>query len=327
MQTLPSCSFTQLPRRQDFSWFFIVAFVIICHLLVLWFSSLKSPVFPKKELSPRVFVKTIQLNPSLQSPVMTEPEVFLEKLEPLPVPPANENKKVIASPSIPLNTIKPETKTATPDIKAALPEQKKPVTTKKQAAPNPIKKPVEQMIKVEQTAKKLTKTESSHSAIAKEAEKKKQKELTTAKLREKELLAKAQENLEKMEKTRDKINSNSSVKLEKTLIPKSIESLQIDALPSGQSVSTELNTKEISYRDEVAYRLRLALRLPDYGTVKVKLIINNTGNVHQIQIMNSENQKNKEYIERTLPTLLFPSFGSRFDGASQYTFLITLNND
>lgn len=115
--------------------------------------------------------------------------------------------------------------------------------------------------------------------------------------------------------------------LDSTAIPKQIEQLQIDALPVGSTVPVDLSAKEVSYRDEIAYRLKMALKLPDYGEVKIKLTLDRSGKVASVQSVHAESTKNKQYIEKTVPSLIFPPFGTNFAQAAQYTFMITLNND
>ncbi len=166
-----------------------------------------------------------------------------------------------------------------------------------------------------------------------EAEKKRQQEIAAAqeaaRQKEQALLAKAKETLAKMGETRDKMSSSSSsVNLEAAALPQELGVLQVDALPWGETGSSgEWGTKEISYSDEVAYRLKMALRFPDYGAVKIKLTLDRTGRIVKVETVQSESSKNKAYVESKIPTLLFPSFGQRFQGVQQNTFVITLQND
>lgn len=259
----------------------------------------------------------------------------------------------LASPTLPVKgESKPQPKT--PSSKPA--SQEIPKTTDKKSAP--VKKPSE-------TAKKSTKVETAKSKPAEEAEKKRQREQAeaekkrqqeiveierkkqqeaeaerkrkqeiaaaqeTARQKEQALLAKAKETLAKMGETRDKISSSSSsVNLEAAALPQELGDLQVDALKLGEMGSSgEWGTKEMSYSDEVAYRLKMALRFPDYGAVKIKLTLDRTGRVVKVETIQSESSKNQAYVESKIPTLLFPSFGQRFQGVSQNTFVFTLQND
>lgn len=165
-----------------------------------------------------------------------------------------------------------------------------------------------------------------------EADKKKQQEIAAAqkaaKQKELTLLAKAKENLAKMNETRDKISASSSVNLDSAAIPKELVSLNVDALPlGGGGGSSDWGTREASYSDEVAYRLKMALKLPDYGAVKIKLTLDRSGKVIKVVTVHSESNKNKVYVENKILTLIFPSFGQKFQGVPQNTFEITLQND
>jgi colicin import membrane protein len=133
------------------------------------------------------------------------------------------------------------------------------------------------------------------------------------------LVAKAKENIAKITKTSDK------------------------TIPSGNKDSAKITNKaekgaprkeeaaftpyEAGYRDELANRLKLLLRLPEYGCVKVRLTINRKGIVDKVEIVAAESEVNKKYIEGALPELLFPPLGNNFIGEPDHTFLITLNNE
>ncbi len=208
------------------------------------------------------------------------------------------------------------------------------------APPNPTKKTAEPIKKTTQSktikSKKVEENEKKQQQEKIEAEKKRQQEIATiqetARQKEQILLAKAKEKLAKVNETRDKISSSSAnspkIDLDMSLLPKELGNLQVDTLPIIEIGGNNWEgVKESNYVDEVAYRLKIALRLPDYGTVKIKLTLDRTGKVIKVETMHSESMKNKSYIESKVPTLLFPPFGQRFQGASQNTFIISLQND
>lgn len=203
-----------------------------------------------------------------------------------------------------------------------------PKVEKKQAAKEPVKKESQPQKKsapkssMEKSAPKKT-NEAAEQAKLKEQEKVKEQESVKAKQRE--LLAKAQESIAKIDQSRGKIAAN---KLENTLtshIPSPISSLHIDTLSSEEG--KQLNDYEIGYRDELARRLKLQLRLPEHGEVKIKLTLERSGKVLKVIVMSAQSQANRQYIEKTLPALSFPSFGSNFSGIEQYTFLVSLSNE
>lgn len=273
--------------------------------------------------------------PLLEEPVIEKIQEPVKKEEPAkkietpakkPVPPKVESKPT------PKPTTTPEAKKVSP----AKPAEKKQVS----APPKPTKaddNKTQESEKKKQEKAEAEKKRQQEQAAAQEAEKKRQQEIAAAqeaaRQQQQALLAKAKENLAKMSETRDKISQStaSSVKLATTPLPKEVSHLQVDALPLGEIGSTaqagEWGVKEISYRDEIVYRLKAALKFPDYGTVKIKLTLDRTGKVLKVETTQSESAKNKAYLERTLPTLQFPAFGQQFPGATQYTFLMTLHND
>jgi colicin import membrane protein len=105
----------------------------------------------------------------------------------------------------------------------------------------------------------------------------------------------------------------------------SISKLEIEALPDLSGPA--LTSGEKHYRDELASRLKLLLKLPEHGAVQLKLTLNRAGKALKVQIVKSVSQANKNYIEKTLPTLVFPAFGSHFENLSEYTFSIQLSNE
>lgn len=259
------------------------------------------------------------------------PSVAAEIPPPLPSPVKVETKR---KPAPPKPTPKEEPKKTAQPISPV----KKTVETPKKA-----KSEIPQTKKGEEAEKKRQEEETLKKQMQEAAEKKKQQEKAesekkrqqeiaaaqeAAKQKERILLAKAKENLAKMNETRDKISASSSVNLDSTAIPKELVSLHVDALPlGGIGESQDWGTKEASYSDEVAYRLKMALKLPDYGAVKIKLTLDHTGKVLKVETVKSESNKNKVYVESKILTLIFPSFGQKFQGVAQNTFEITLQND
>ena len=143
--------------------------------------------------------------------------------------------------------------------------------------------------------------------------------------RQQKLVAAAQERMAKITGSRDTTASKSTGKGFSSL-PHAIASLEIDSL-STLSGGPSLSPHEMTYREEIAARLKLLLRLPEYGDVKVNLTLDRTGKVFKIAIVNSESAANRKYIEKVLPEMSFPGFGTNFASAPQYTFAITLSNE
>ncbi len=327
------------PYQQSSGWI-IACLVIALHLSLLGIGHFWNSTPPPLKARAKVVVQTIRLAPPSASTIVqtqsppTEQPLLAANLEHLPSIPVLEESTKKEEPAKkaetpakqfvhPKTESKPTPKPATPEVKKVTPA--KPAEKKQASAPT---KPKTDLKAQESEKKKQEKAE---------AEKKRQQEVAAAeeaaRQRQQALLTKAKENLAKMNETRDKISQStaSSVKLATTPLPKEVNHLQVDALPLGERGSTaqagEWGVKEISYRDEIVYRVKAALKFPDYGTVKIKLTLDRTGKVLKVETTQSESAKNKAYLERTLPTLQFPAFGQQFSGATQYTFLMTLHND
>ena len=144
-------------------------------------------------------------------------------------------------------------------------------------------------------------------------------------MRRQTLLAQAQERIAKIPQGSDKLSTGKTPTQISQSEPRGVTSLQIDTLSEESGI--RLGDHEVSYRDELANRLKLLLRLPEYGEVKVKLTIERSGKIAKVLIISSESSANRKYIEKTLPGLTFPQFGTRFGDVDQYTFSITLGNE
>lgn len=144
--------------------------------------------------------------------------------------------------------------------------------------------------------------------------------------RQHKLLADAQERIAKIAGSRDKVTPNKAGTSSLADLPNAITSLQVDTLPVVKG-GLPLSQREVFYRDELAGRLKLLLRLPEYGDVKVNLTLDRAGKVVKVVIVNAESTVNRKYIEKTLPTLSLPAFGTNFESATEYTFSITLSNE
>lgn len=106
-----------------------------------------------------------------------------------------------------------------------------------------------------------------------------------------------------------------------------VKSVKLPETSSYIEEEEEFNTGQLSYRDELIGRLKLLLKLPEYGLVKLRLTIGKGGEVAKIEILSSTSQKNKKHIEKTLPTLYFFPPGKNGDASGKISFLLTLSSD
>jgi hypothetical protein len=147
-----------------------------------------------------------------------------------------------------------------------------------------------------------------------------------AKEKQKKLLAAAQASLAKLEQSRAHRNASSSQASQTALASAAaIPALQTDTLPAAHTLPS--SAVERSYRDELASRLKLLLKLPEHGEVQLKLTVDRLGRAIKVNIIKSPSHLNRLYIEKNLPTLKFPPLGKDFANMSEYTFIIQLSNE
>lgn len=281
--------------------------------------------------------------------VEAKPEL-LPLPEPLPEPIAESKSEPLAEiiPPKPLPVIKPIAKSKPKEKKAeakpVIKKESKPIAAPKPTPPPapiaPVKKPPEKKIapsskpKIEakkpdpkeEAAKEAAKESARVKKLQQEADQVKQRaaEKRAAEKARQQALASARENMARIDKNRDIIQTSKTAELSDSKIG-SIERLQVEAFleSSGQQFSSQ----ERSYHQELISRLKLQLKLPDYGEVKVKLTLERSGRVAKVSVIAAESSKNRAYIEKKLPDMNYPSFGSNFPEHSQYTFVLVLSND
>lgn len=132
--------------------------------------------------------------------------------------------------------------------------------------------------------------------------------------KQQDLLASAKESISQIQENRSKMTYqtvSSSVKAE---------------LPAVEKNETD-ELLEFHYKEELAARLRLFLRLPEYGEVSIRLTLARTGAVEKLEILDVQSKANRRYVEESVPALYFPAFGEYFPGEKNHVFTITLRND
>lgn len=134
-----------------------------------------------------------------------------------------------------------------------------------------------------------------------------------------ELLKNAQAQLAKVKK-----NTPSPPTLAERTTP-SIDKLHLNAVPLGNSKGETV--QQTKYQDELASRLKLLLKLPEEGDVKLKLTLESSGKVSKVEILSSQSEMNRKYVSEKMPTLSFAPFGNDFGSTSSYAFVIVLKSD
>lgn len=264
-----------------------------------------APIKPKEKL----VVRTLKLEPKIQSKPQLKPE---HKPAPAPAvlqaPPQAVVEPVVEAPSEPI----------APSAEEPLPLPKPKIETAKKPVPKPVIKKSPPKSASKPAAKKVV------APAPKVQSSKPEPKVDAARKRKQEMLAKVQGTLSKIKAKGSNVVAAGS--LDKIKLPSSLGELSVDSLRFEES-GAELTIRERSYRDELASRLKLLLRFPEYGIVKLKLTLARTGKVKEVEILSSESRENKAHIQKTLPTLLFPPFGDNFGSEASHTFQITLSSD
>lgn len=288
----------------------IVWLVLALHLLFLLFLNLIATGSTIAPIPKKMTVLNVQLAPkkeesiktSAPTPPVIDPAPYVEEIVYLeqvaaPQEPIFEKKEIKPPPPQPL----PRRSEPKPIKKSAPARQEK--------VASPVKKPA---VPIKPKAKPLKKIESAPKAVP---EKKEQVQDA-----QRAMLKQALDKMKKVDT--GKVAYATSSKEVKTIA--SIGDLKIDNLALNADAS--LTIKELAYRDELAHRLKLLLKLPEFGEVKLKLTVERSGKVAHLNILHSVSRENKLYIEKTLPTLKMPPFGENFAKEQNYSFTITLSH-
>lgn len=292
---------------------------------------------PEPIPEPEPVVESVKL-PEPEPIAIAEPQPIVDEVAPPPQPPEPipqpvrepepiaKKEEVKPAPVKKPIPIKKEVKKPAPAKKAApIPKSKPkpPPKAKPQSKPKPKSEP-KPTPKKPQPAKKSVEQPKPKPKESAPAKPKVDPQAEAAKAKKRDLLAKAQKSIAQIA-TSDTVASSSTTSAMSAAIPGRIDALQVETFPD--STEGALSPQEMSYYDELASRLKLLLRLPEFGEVKVKLTLERSGQFVKVSVVNALSQNNKKYVEKTLPTLKYPSFGNNFNGLAQYTFVIALSNE
>jgi colicin import membrane protein len=321
------------------SWKAIFLFVLIIHAgLILWLSAvstLKPIPAPLPAPAKRISIKTVLLQPKLVveekaplPPAVTEEPAPIESvlIEEKPLVESHVHiepetaPEIIAEPTF-IEPPKPLPKTphVTP-VRKTLPKPVKKLPQSKKVV-SPVKKPIAKAARILKKTPPVKPKSKPAIAKTKPAKKSPANKIDEKKLQQQRtLLSRAKENMKKVASG----NLLADVALAAVATPQKIEALQSDALLID--TPTVLNSQEISYRDELAHRLKLLMKLPEYGELQLKLTLDRSGKVVTVKILQSASKSNRTHVEKILPTLKMPAFGKNFGNQAEYTFSITMSN-
>ncbi|HEV8052196.1 MAG TPA: hypothetical protein VGP47_06860 [Parachlamydiaceae bacterium] len=258
---------------------------------------------PTETLNPPV------INPTKPTPAPIKPPVLKKPV----VPPKKPEVKKIDTHT---NAQKAAAEKAAADVK----KKKDDAARKKKQQDEAAKKKHD-----EDAAKKKQLDDAAKKRLEDEAVRKNESEKLVERERQQKLVALAQESIAKISGSSDK-GAPKRVNATLSPVPNAIANLEVDTLsvPKG---APAISYRETTYRDELASRLKLLMRLPEYGDVKINLTLDRSGKVLKVSVISAESKVNRTYVEKTLPGLTFPSFGGNFESAAEYTFPITLSNE
>lgn len=330
-------------KKQYYS---ICTAVILLHVLFFYFLShdLQNRPIPKK--ATKLAVRTVVLAPKAPSlktasteklvAVSEEPpkaeakqpvEVKVEKVEmPASEQPVPEPVTKVAKPE-PIKPVKAQPKIVEKPTTKQAPSTAKPQPKSKPAPnPKPATKPATKAQPKPDTAKiEKERLEKKQQQMAQQRAEQKAKEQAQAK--QDALVAKALASLNSASKLDKKKTVAGTSRAAASAATSQIGTLSSESLVAIKSDGEVLTGREKTYYDELVQRLKLHLKLPDYGDVKVLLTLNRAGKVLKVECTTSKSQKNSSYLKKVLPSMSFPSFGQNFTGEKEHTFNLHFSND
>ena len=226
------------------------------------------------------------------------------------------NKKVVVRTIAPKSLEKKPIAAAPPAAKPAPPQPKKEPAPPVKKPPAPEKKPTAKKPPQKPAPKKT-------SAPAKKPAPEKKKAPPPAPAPKlsleipDELLRELEESIAKIDQKRDNLYP------EKTLqTPKAI---RLDAPTFGSKLVYE--EESTGYKENLISYLHQTLNLPEHGEVKIQLTLRPDGSVVKLVVLKTESEKNRIYLEKSLPLLRFPIFDKASAQKKEQTFILTFCNE
>ncbi len=288
--------------------------VVLAHCLL--FGSLNWLLLNRPSLSssspPKLVIKTLLLKPMNSLDRVNEPNLTqsISSIDPLP---KNNEKELPAEEATIVTKVEASLVSEAVEKAPLTPPIKTPaVNSAKKKIPKPVVKP-------NKVASKAAKKVSTKSEPPKKPAEKPLKE-SANQAQASALLAQAQESIAKIQANHAKIKDEKALDLPTTLF--SQKGKETSAFNSGKG-----NTEEECYQDELIQRLKLLMRLPVVGSVKIQLTLNREGQLLKLQIVEAESKLNRQCVEQKVPQLNFSKFGSYFPGEQEHTFSIIFSND
>lgn len=134
----------------------------------------------------------------------------------------------------------------------------------------------------------------------------------------KKLLSDLQQSLAQIETTKEKKGDSKDL-----FIPQSIKELKTDLC----EITSDSQNAQGAYEDVLIDYLKSHLQLPAYGKVKILLTLNSKGELEDLEIVFSDSEINRFYLEKNIKGLHFPQFSHELIGQKNFTFNLTFSSD
>lgn len=104
-------------------------------------------------------------------------------------------------------------------------------------------------------------------------------------------------------------------------IPKPLAPLEIDLNPEIKLLGAP------SYQETLIGYLHTKLRLPEFGEVKLEIVLTPEGKVKSVRVLQSASILNKNYLEKNLPLLKFPPPTVLDSSKKEQTYILVFCNE
>lgn len=84
---------------------------------------------------------------------------------------------------------------------------------------------------------------------------------------------------------------------------------------------------EVSFQEQLIECLHRSLALPDLGEVTIELKLRSNGLVAGLKVLKAESSKNRDYLEKHLPHVVFPPMEEALFKNEEKTFVLTFCNE
>ena len=91
--------------------------------------------------------------------------------------------------------------------------------------------------------------------------------------------------------------------------------------------SDKRGLSEISFHQRLIECLHRSLSLPDHGEVTIELKLNSNGLIAELNVLKTESAKNRAYLEKHLPQVIFPPLEGNDFKKEQRKFIFTFCNE